>query len=221
MAKASKPKKTKESPAESAEEKIKSAAKKLFTLKGFSAVRTRDIAEEAGINLALLNYYFRSKENLYDIILMENFRQFIQGISTNVYEKNMDIWEKLERIVIAYIDFLSQNPDLPLFILNELTGNPRKIALAIDADVAPMRMHLFQEMKEAMAQGRIAQIEPFHFMANLVGLTVFPFVGKPILLRVTHSQESQFKGFMEERKKLVPIWLKAMLQPTTKKVQKS
>lgn len=209
----SKTKKVKEAVEESAEERIKAAAKKLFTQKGYAAVRTRDIAEEAGINLALLNYYFRSKEKLYDIILLENFRHFIQGVSINVYEKNMDIWEKLERIVIAYIDFLTQNPDLPLFVLNELTGNPSRIALQLSDDVAPMRLHLYQEMKEAMAAGRIAPIEPFHFMANLVGLTVFPFIGKPILQRVTHTNDQQFVQFMEERKRLVPIWLKAILQP--------
>src|SRR3954468_17682023 len=91
----------------STEEKIKAAAKKLFTQKGFAATRTRDIAEEAGINLALLNYYFRSKQKLYDIILLENFRQFIQGISTNVYDDKAGIAEKIEGIVVAYIDFLT------------------------------------------------------------------------------------------------------------------
>ena len=197
---------------ESAEEKIKAAAKKLFTQKGFAATRTRDIAEEAGINLALLNYYFRSKEKLYDIILLENFRQFIQGISMNVYDEKAGIAEKLEKIVVAHIDFLTLNPDLPLFVLNELTGNPSKIAAQINEDVSPMRSHLLQELRDAAKNGKVQPIDPFHFMANLVGLTVFPFVGKPILQRVTGVNDQQFLAFMEERKKLVPIWLKAMLQ---------
>lgn len=197
---------------ESAEEKIKAAAKKLFTQKGFAATRTRDIAEEAGINLALLNYYFRSKEKLYDIILLENFRHFIQGISMNVYDEKAGITEKLEKIVVAYIDFLTLNPDLPLFILNELTGNPSKIAAQINDDVGPMRSHLLQELRDAAKDGRIQPIDPFHFIANLVGLTVFPFIGKPILQRVTGVNDRQFLAFMEERKKLVPIWLRGMLQ---------
>jgi AcrR family transcriptional regulator len=196
---------------ESTEEKIKAAAKKLFTQKGFAATRTRDIAEEAGINLALLNYYFRSKQKLYDIIMMENFRQFIQGISVNVYDEKTSIQEKIEKIVIAYIDFLTLNPHLPLFILNEIKGNPSRIAAQVNEDVSPMRSHLLKQLEEAGKAGKITPIDPFHFMANLVGMTIFPFVGKPILQRVTNVNDEQFSAYMQERKRLVPIWLKAIL----------
>jgi AcrR family transcriptional regulator len=195
----------------STEEKIKAAAKKLFTNKGFAATRTRDIAEEAGINLALLNYYFRSKEKLYDIIMLENFRQFIQGISVNVYDEKTSIDQKLETIVIAYIDFLTTNPNLPLFVLNEIKGNSSKIAAQIREEVSPMRSHLLKQLDEAAKAGKITPIDPFHFLANLVGLTIFPFVAKPILQRVTSTNDTQFQTFMQERKKLVPIWLKAIL----------
>jgi len=208
----------------SAEERIKAAAKKIFTQKGFAATRTRDIAEEAGINLALLNYYFRSKEKLYDIILLENLRAFIQGITVKVYDEKAGVVEKIEKIATAYIDFLTINPDLPLFILNELKGNPSKIAEQIHQDVTPIRAHLMQELREASKKGVIQPIDPFHFMANLVGLTVFPFVAKPILLRVTSTNDKQFEVFMQERKKLIPIWLKSMLEvkpsKSVKKVKK-
>lgn len=196
----------------SAEERIKAAAKKIFTQKGFAGTRTRDIAEEAGINLALLNYYFRSKEKLYDIILLENLRFFIQGITVKVYDEKAGVVEKIEQIATAYIDFLTVNPDLPLFILNELKGNPSKIAEQIHQDVTPIRAHLMEELREASRKGIIQPVDPFHFMANLIGLTVFPFVAKPILQRVTSVNDKQFEAFMQERKKLIPIWLKSMLE---------
>src|SRR5258707_706765 len=104
------------------------AAKKLFTQKGFAATRTRDIAEEAGINLALLNYYFRSKEKLFNIVMVDNFRQFIRGISVNLLDETASIAEKIKRLVTAYIDFLSVNPDLPIFIINEIRSNSSSIA---------------------------------------------------------------------------------------------
>src|SRR5215467_3762775 len=91
----------------STEEKIKHAARKLFTQKGYAGVRTRDIAAEAGINLALLNYYFRSKEKLFDIIMMENFKQFLQGIAMNIFDEKLSFEEKIEKLVIAYIDMLT------------------------------------------------------------------------------------------------------------------
>lgn len=195
----------------SAEEKIKEAARKLFTQKGFAATRTRDIAEEAGINLALLNYYFRSKQKLFDLIMLENFRQFIQGISVKVYDETATMGEKIGQITTAYIDFLTLHPDLPLFILNELRGNPSKIAEQINEEVSPMRSHLLKQLEAAGKAGKIPAIDPFHFIANLIGLTVFPFVGKPILQRVTGANDEKFNAMMQERKKLVPIWIKAML----------
>src|SRR5579859_5482121 len=96
--------KTKKVKEASTEEKIKEAARKLFTQKGFAATRTRDIAEEAGINLALLNYYFRSKQKLFDLIMMENFQEFIKGITVNLVDDTMTFDQRIEKIVVAYID---------------------------------------------------------------------------------------------------------------------
>jgi AcrR family transcriptional regulator len=195
----------------STEEKIMQAAKKLFTQNGFAATRTRDIAKEAGINLALLNYYFRSKEKLFDIVMAQNFRQFIRGISIQLLDEATPVQEKIQRIVTAYIDFLNKNPDLPIFIINEIRGNPSKVAQQINEEVAPMRAHLFRQLQEAGHQGKIPPIDLFHFMANLIGLTVFPFIGRPILQRVTGVTDQQFLAYMEERKELVPIWINAIM----------
>ncbi|MDO6429925.1 TetR/AcrR family transcriptional regulator [Flavitalea sp. BT771] len=195
----------------STEEKIMQAAKKLFTQNGFAATRTRDIAKEAGINLALLNYYFRSKEKLFDIVMTENFRQFIRGISFQLLDDATSVQEKIQRIVTAYIDFLNNNPDLPIFIINEIRGNTSKVAQQIQEEVAPIRAHMFRQLQEAGRQGEITPIDPFHFMANLIGLTVFPFIGRPILQRVTGVNDQQFRAFMEERKNLVPIWINAIM----------
>ncbi len=205
-----KPRTVKES---STEEKIKEAARKLFTQKGFAATRTRDIADEAGINLALLNYYFRSKQKLFDIIMMENFRQFIQGISFNFLEQGISLDQKITRVVTMYIDFLSQNPDLPLFILNELRNNPEQLAANIDVEIGSTRTEFFGQLKAAAAAGQIGDLNPFHVMANLVGLTVFPFIGRPILQKVTGVNDKQFNELMQQRKQLIPIWIKSMLQP--------
>lgn len=195
----------------STEEKIMQAAKKLFTQNGFAATRTRDIAKQAGINLALLNYYFRSKEKLFDIVMIDNFRQFIKGISIHLLDGATTMEQKIQRIVTAYIDFLNNNPDLPIFIINEIRGNTSKIAQQINEEVAPLRAHMFHQIQEAGRQGIITPIDPFHFIANLIGLTVFPFIGRPLLQRVTSTDDRQFRAFMEERKKLVPIWINAIM----------
>jgi AcrR family transcriptional regulator len=206
------PKKPKSStPGISTEEKILQAAKKLFTQKGFAAVRTRDIAKEAGINLALLNYYYRSKEKLFDIVMMENFRQFIRGISVNLTDESIPLPEKIRKVTTAYIDFLIGNPDLPLFILNELRGNPSELAEKLHQEIGPARQHMINELTAAAKEGKLPPLHPFHFIANLVGLTVFPFVARPLLQKITGVNDEQFIAFMEERKELVPMWINAIM----------
>ncbi len=212
MAKAKTSKKSKPATESSTEERIKEAARRLFTLKGFAATRTRDIAEEAGINLALLNYYFRSKQKLFDLVMLENFQQFIKGITVNFLDETLSFDQRIERIVVAYVDMLTRLPDLPMFILNEIRGNPSKIAAKLNTEIAPMRQNMFKQLIASNEEGK-TNLEPFHFIANLIGLTVFPFVGRPILQRVTGVTDEQFRQYMEDRKKLVPIWLKAMLIP--------
>jgi AcrR family transcriptional regulator len=197
---------------EDTEQKIKEAARKLFTQKGFAATRTRDIAEEAGINLALLNYYFRSKQKLFDLVMMENFRQFLQGIKVTFLDENMTIAERVEQIVPAYIDFLTNFPDLPLFILNEIQGNPSKIASKIKQEIGLDRSRFFKQIQASNKAGW-SDIEPFHFVANLISLTVFPFVARPLLQRVTGVNDEQFNALMQERKKLVAEWLKLIMVP--------
>ena len=202
------PVKTKEA---STEQKIKEAARKLFTQKGFAATRTRDIAEEAGINLALLNYYFRSKQKLFDLIMEENFRQFLGGISANFTDQTLTMEEKVSKVVNGYIDFLTEFPDLPLFILSEIQGNPSELAAKLNAEIAPARRMFLEQLKEAKQGGKTA-LDPFQFVANLIGLSVFPFVAKPLLQRVLNVSDEQFYEYMNDRRKLVPMWIGMMMK---------
>jgi len=113
-------------PGESAEQKIKAAAKKLFTQKGYAAVKTRDIATEAGINLALVNYYFRSKENLFELVMLENMTTFIEGAAAIIHDETTSLDQKIELLVGHYIDILIKNPNVPQFVLNEMQSHPEK-----------------------------------------------------------------------------------------------
>src|SRR5688572_18933336 len=120
--------KKKAQPDRTTEERIKAAARKVFTKKGYSAARTRDIAEEAGINLALLNYYFRSKEKLFDIVMMENLQKFLLALGGALRDEKSSLREKVALIAANYVDMLKANPDLPIFVLSEIRANPEKLA---------------------------------------------------------------------------------------------
>ena len=109
------------------ENKIKEAARKLFREKGYAATRTRNIAEDAGINLALLNYYFKNKEQLFKIIMMEEFEKFFNALFVNINNKEMPLREKLITIAKQYFATMKEEQELPTFIISEVHVNPEYI----------------------------------------------------------------------------------------------
>jgi AcrR family transcriptional regulator len=192
----------------STEEKIIGAARKLFMQKGFEGTKTRDIANEAGINLALLNYYFRSKENLFEIIMKENMGQFMQVISEIVNNEKTSIEAKIEELVNNYITMLMGLPDMPLFVMNNLKNNPEKIEMRQRF----MGSHFMKQVQQAIKSGEIAPMNPMNMMLNIVGLTIFPFVARHMFQSASGITQEQFNALMIERKKLIPKWIAAMLK---------
>jgi AcrR family transcriptional regulator len=194
----------------STEEKIKNAARKLFTEKGFAAVKTRDIAEEAGINVALLNYYFRSKEKLFDIIMIENFDQFSQQLIPILGNEDMPLDEVLEKVTGSYIDMLTKNPDLPFFIMNEIRSESKKLQHFRER-MSGVKSVFIRRIEETILKKKMSHAAMGHLMINFMGLIIFPFVAKSIMMKVNGFSKKEFDALMEERKKMVPIWLKRIM----------
>jgi AcrR family transcriptional regulator len=190
----------------STEEKIKEAASKVFTKKGYGNARTRDIAEEAGINLALLNYYFRSKEKLFEIVMAERMQKLFGILIPILNDPATTLEEKFEKITAHYISMLIEHPDLPIFVLSEIRNDPERFANRLQA-----RTLLTQSVFVKQLLERKTNINPFHFLMNLLGMTLFPFVAKPVLQPVLGGEEN-YVELMEQRKKLIPEWLKMMLE---------
>ena len=194
------------------EEQIKDAAKRVFMKKGFAATRTRDIAEESGFNLALLNYYFRSKQKLFDIIMLEHLQLFVQSISGIINDPITTLQEKIKILIGHYIDMLIKNPDLPLFVLTEINADPTKLVnkLGID-DMQHKELYIIKQWKELVTAKKIPAVNPIHIMMNVVSMIIFPFVGSPLIRNRTGISLEQFNALMEERKTLIPIWVNAII----------
>jgi AcrR family transcriptional regulator len=196
----------------STEEKIKTAARKLFLLKGSSAT-TREIAAEAGINLALLNYYFRKKELLFDLIMKENVGEFRLALATVINNPDTDLQTKIRELVEAYINILQKQPDLAFFVLTEMKNSPDKSIGEINSATGFAKSVLLVQIEEAVGCGEIRQINPLHLLLNIFGLTVFPYVGRPMIRFMGKMEDEAFYEFLEERKRLVPEWIMASLRP--------
>lgn len=203
----------------STEERIKEAARKVFTQKGFKATRTRDIAQEAGINLALLNYYFRSKEKLFELVMLENMRHFVQGVAGIVHNGQTTWQQKVHGLVNSYIDMLIQQPDIPLFVLNEIRSNPEPLIEIIKTKVNLPGSVFMQQVVVAMQNGEVKAVNPLHIISNIMGLTIFPFLSSPILKTASGITDKQFIELMNERRELVPQWVIGMMtaKPAKKK----
>lgn len=195
----------------STEEKIKNAARIVFFQKGFAATRTRDIAEEAGINLALLNYYFRSKSKLFEIIMLETLSGFIQTISIILNNEKTSLDDKVSQIATTYIDFIIKDPEIPIFILTEIRNNPTMLVKKLPISKVVLNSFFFKQHQMAVNEGKISEPNPLHFLMNLMGLVVFPFMAKPMILAGNGLADDGFIALMQERKKMIPIWIKAMM----------
>lgn len=205
-------KKVKQSDAMGTEAKIKAAAKIVFHKKGFAAARTRDIAEEAGMNLALLNYYFRSKEKLFQLIMLETISGFMQNMAVVFNDEGTTLEKKVELIAEKYIDLFIVEPEIPLFLMSEIRSHGAEILEKLPIANIILQSAFIKQYEEAARKGKITEPNPLHFIMNLMGMVVFPFIGSPMIKKVGKLKENQFHKLMQERKKLIPVWVKAMLK---------
>ncbi|GAB3901450.1 TetR/AcrR family transcriptional regulator [Spirosoma agri] len=192
------------------EEKIKDVARSMFTRKGFAATRVKDIAEESGINMALLNYYFRSKENLFDLIMVENIQQVAGSVHLIMTDESTSLREKIEKIVTFYIDLFTAQPELPLFIFSELNANPKKLGEIIGKKQL-LRSHFARQVQEEMAKNQL-HMHPLQVLMSIMSLIVFPFVGRPVVQLIGRIESTEFYALMQERKQLIPRWIDGILK---------
>ena len=193
------------------EAKIKTAARTIFHTKGFAAARTRDIAEEAQINLALLNYYFGSKEKLFQLIMFETLSEFFKNMGAVFNDETTTLENKIQLIAEKYIDMLIAEPEIPFFIMGEIRSHGPELVEKLPSANAILQSVFFKQYKEAINKRKITELNPLHFLMNIMGLVVFPFVNSTMLKKVGKLKDKQFNMLMEERKKLIPIWMNAML----------
>ncbi len=176
-------------PAQTTQQKILSAAQLEFCEKGFDGARMQSIALRAGVNKALLHYYFRSKEMLFEITL----KRVVELLWNKVQSKltthaQSDLRALIQAIVSAYVTTFASNPDFPRFIFREFSqasptflGMLKEIVSSIS--IAPQT--IFSIYAREMKKGSIQRIEPVHFMMNLMGMCAFTFLVKNVVEEIS------------------------------------
>jgi TetR/AcrR family transcriptional regulator len=183
------------------------AAKEVFTEKGFEGARMQEIAEKASINKALLHYYYRTKEKLFNAIFERVFGDFIPKV-TGMFETEAPLTDKIIFFVEHYIDFIMRNPQIPSFIIHELDRNPQRVVELIGNKTGIIKNNAFGKFAESVKQeadkGNIIPIDPEQLIVNVIGLCIFPFVARPILMGVIFKNDKKrFHEFLVSRKQEV------------------
>lgn len=188
------------------EEKILEAAKKIFLVKGLDGARMQDIADEAGINKAMLHYYFRSKDKLFEKIFIDVTSHFLPKIIA-IISSEKTVFQKIEAFCDEYISQFIQTPYVPIFVLNEINREPEAFAKKVFQDRKPPFDLFIKQLEQEAKKGIIKKIQPVDLLINIISLCVFPFAARPMFQFVTGMDNTGFYALMEKRKKDVAALL--------------
>jgi len=183
----------------------------VFLEQGYEGAKIRQIAEEAGVNLAMVNYYFRSKGELFKSIYLETFRELLGRIGVMLNEET-PLEVKIWKVVDQYTDFILENPLLPGFVLSELRTNGAAFFQELNVKGIIEQSVFHRQLLQEAQKGHIRPVEPLQIVSTLMSSIIFPVMAKPMLSYVGNLDEAGFRQFMLTRKQLIPEMIMAYLK---------
>lgn len=198
--------------ADSAEQRIFDAAHEVFVQKGLDGAKMQEIADRAGINKALLHYYYRSKEKLYEMVAKAVINRAFP-IIRQLIESDDPLEQKITRFIDFYIDLVSRNPFVPLFVITELNKHPDRFFETILPKELLKPSIFFAQVEAEIAKGTLRPIQPQHLLVNIVSLCIFPFVARPMLRIVLGLNPAELAQFLSERKVEVKTFVFQAIRP--------
>ena len=202
------------------ERKILEAAGKVFMKKGRLGTSMQDIADEAGINRTLLHYYFRNKEKLFETIFTKILASAFP-VLIKAFMSDRPLMEKIRMFVDTWTDMLKENPYLPLFVIQEISLNPDRLAGIIqqrgfDPDV------MLKGLKSDMESAGMADMDPRHLIVNMLGMVIFPYIVRPLFMKVAFRDDEQaYDQFLEDRREQIPRFIHLAMQDANTKNSKT
>lgn len=201
------------------EQRILDAARRVFTSHGTTGARMQEIAVEAGVNQALLHYYFRSKDRLAAVVFQEAAARLLPAI-TGLLGSDASIEEKVERVVHLYIDGVRQSPFIPGYLVSEIHQQPERLTALIDAAgsgarvaVDAARARLAAQLHAAAVAGEIRPITVEQFFVNVIALCMMPFLARPLLGALLGMDAVSFDRFLDQRRADLPGFIIRGLRP--------
>lgn len=199
---------------QSTEEKILQAAEKEFIENGYDGTRMQAIANKAGINKALLHYYYRSKDKLFLMVFKSTVKHFAPKFTKVLLQEDLDFFDKIRVFVKNYILLVQKNSHLPGFVIHELSKKNSSFSYILqemEINIQP----IFDMINAEIEAGRIIKIEPKQLILNVVSLSVFPFVAAPIAQHLLFKDDSEgYAQAMNERAEIVSEFIIKAIKTT-------
>ncbi len=184
---------------ENTETEILIAAKEIFQQKGMAGARMQEIADKAQINKALLHYYYRSKQLLFEAVFKSAFSLLAPQLN-KVLNDDSDLFEKIRKFTESYISFVIKHPYLPNFVIQELNKNPEFVLNLQSEKHFPSIDKFKLQVSDAIKQGVIRPIEAEQLFINIISLNIFPFIGQPLLMALVNVDKERYSKIVENRK---------------------
>jgi len=185
------------------EQNILNAAEKVFLEKGFDRATTTEIARLAGVNHAMLHYYYRTKENLFAKIFSTKVEEVIHSLLF-ILSQDMPFQDKIKHGIEAHFDYLAKNPKLPFFIMNEFLLHSGRVKIFQPSILIAVN-HLYasfdRDINQELALGTIRPITAENLLYNIIALNVCAFIAQPAITELFNWNNTNYKQFVEERKK--------------------
>jgi AcrR family transcriptional regulator len=200
-------------PDQETRDRILDAAERVFTRKGTASGRTQEIADEAGVNKALVHYYFGTKAALADAVFARALGMLVPRIFGILADPERSIEEKVPAIVKEQIDFQSSHPYLAGYMVAELHADPVRISQRMSSH-GPIPLEVLRrQLQEGARAGKLRRMSPEQFVASMMGLLLFPFAIRPALCAMLGFDSRRWIAFIEERRRILPDFVMAGLRP--------
>lgn len=196
----------------STEQRIFEAAREEFTQKGMDGAKMQDIADRAGINKALLHYYYRSKEKLFEAVAKVVISKALPNIP-QILESDLSLHDKISHFVEVYTDVVRRNPFVPVFIISEINKHPEQFLARILPAELPQPQAFFQQVEMAVERGEIRPVDPRHLVMNIVSMCVFPVIAKPMMRILLGMSAEEANTEINRRPEIIKTFIFNALRP--------
>jgi AcrR family transcriptional regulator len=185
------------------EDKIMEAARQVFYEKGYDGANMRDIARKAGVNYALLHYYFKTKDKIFDIIFSEAFAMLFQQLG-KALNSDADIFTKIRMMIEGHVRTAQKYPQLPGFVMHELAVNFHLMMPVLkkqkDQNHALRLSERFaEEVDQAYRCGLIKKVDSRYLCTDILSMSLFPFIAKRCLTELVYEDEESFNRMIMQR----------------------